>query len=75
MVFKWLIATQCLLLLSPVYAQDSAHDPAKNELYPSEELLEFLADFGDADDETYELIEYHALQDIKTKDQEKPDDQ
>lgn len=59
-----------LLLLSPAVAQEST-----DELYPSEELLEFLADFGDIDEETYELIEYHALQDTDKDQQEKSDEQ
>ena len=32
---------------------------------PSLELLEFLAEFGDIDAETFDVIEYHAQQDAK----------
>jgi hypothetical protein len=50
-----------------------------NEAYPSEQLLEFLADFGEIDEQTFELIEYHALQrdrqESRQKPQEKSDDE
>lgn len=59
----------CLFMLMAVEAQESAqHRPAQS--LPSQQLLEFLADFGAIDNQTYELIEYHALQD-SNKDQEK----
>ncbi len=47
--------------------QATASDP--EDAYPSEQLLEFLADFGEVDEQTYELIEYHALQ----RDRQKPE--
>jgi len=53
------------LLLSttlPVFAQET-DNKGHAEPYPSAELLEFLADFGGLDEQTYNLIEYHALQD------------
>ena len=63
------VAGLCLLSLTTVEAQDSfQHRPAQTQ--PSQQLLEFLADFGTIDNQTYELIEYHALQD-SNKDQEK----
>ncbi len=51
---------------------DAAKTPPSN--YPSQSLLEFLADFGDVDEQTYELIEYHALQ-RDHKQQEKSNDE
>lgn len=56
-------------------AQQTPADDASTEDYPSQQLLEFLADFGDVDEQTYELIEYHALQRDRNKAQEKSDDE
>lgn len=65
MVLKGSVIVLCLLSVIPSFAQeDSTHGDLQQE-YPSEELLEFLADFGALDNETYELIEFHALQDAQ----------
>ncbi len=45
-----------LLLCPPLWADDAPP--------PSLELLEFLADFGDIDRQTLELMEYHAQKDL-----------
>jgi len=50
----------CSAFFHSSHAQQTATD--SNNDYPSEQLLEFLADFGEVDEQTYELIEYHALQ-------------
>lgn len=50
-----------LFILTTANAQQSDQQPATTQ--PSKQLLEFLADFGAVDQQTYELIEYHALQD------------
>lgn len=63
-----------LFLLSPTLAQNSQHESELSTTYPSEELLEFLADFGDIDDQTFDLIEFHAQQDTASPRQEKSDE-
>lgn len=63
-----------LFLLSPTLAQTSNHESGQSENYPSKELLEFLADFGEIDDATFELIEFHALQDSASAQQENSDE-
>ena len=73
----------CLLLLPVVVlaqnsqiSQPSTNNPAVTQPNPqlSLEFLEFLADFGDLDDQTYDLIEFHALQDEKKSTQESSDE-
>ena len=54
-----------LLLLSSVLAQQGNADGAQAAAPPSLELLEFLADFGEVDEATFNLIEYHARQDLE----------
>ena len=54
-----------LLLLSSVLAQQVNADGAQAVAPPSLELLEFLADFGEVDEATFNLIEYHARQDLE----------
>lgn len=63
-----------LFLLSPIRTQASNHETGQTENYPTGELLEFLADFGDIDEETFKLIEFHALQDSAAAKQEKSDE-
>ena len=63
-----------LFLISPVSAQNSQHESEPSATYPSEEMLEFLADFGDIDNETFDIIEFHAQQDIASPRQEKSDE-
>ena len=61
-------------LLAPEYVQAQADVSAlldKNTLDrapPGREMLEFLAEFGDTDDETFELIVFHAKEDFKKTD-------
>ena len=72
MLYNNLIPGLCLLMLTPIEAQDVKQQmPPDN--HPSTQLLEFLADFGAIDDQAYDLIEYHALQDSKSE-QEKTDE-
>jgi hypothetical protein len=40
---------------------------------PGIQMLEFLADFGDLDTETYDMLEYHALQDTSPDQPEETD--
>lgn len=63
-----------LISLNPCLAQNESHERHSDFQQPSLELLEFLADFGELDDETYNLIEYHALQDQATDLVEKSDE-
>lgn len=62
---KKLIALVFLLLLPDLVAaqsQDSAADAIDTPA--SQEMLEFLAEWGSIDDETWELLEHHALEDV-----------
>jgi hypothetical protein len=74
MHIRHLLAVLLLILLLPVMAQNSDEDSKHTKQYPSEALLEFLAEFGDVDEETFQLIEFHALQDTASAFQEKPDE-
>ena len=62
-------------LVSTSHAQSTVLDEPTQQPYPSESLLEFLADFGAVDEQTYELIEYHALQRDSQQPKEKSDDE
>ncbi len=62
----------CILLTALVCPQAGADD--RPPIYPSAELLEFLAEFGELDEETYELIEYHALRDGESRQPEHKDE-
>ena len=65
-------------MVTPVQAQVSKTMQKQSEQtppYPSEQMLEFLADFGNVDEQTFELIEYHALQRDAQAPQEKKDDE
>jgi len=62
-------------LSSTGFAQQTPADNTQTTEYPSQQMLEFLADFGAVDEQTYELIEYHALQRDRKKPQEKSDDE
>lgn len=72
MHYNGLLPGICLFMLPAALAQDATQQNSA-ETQPSAELLEFLADFGAIDNQTYELIEYHALQDRKSE-QEKTDE-
>jgi len=70
----------CLFLVMPAAAQQAVNinnDNTNNGKQPSVELLEFLAEFNmqtDNDDKDYDLIQYHALQDLKKQQQERNND-
>ena len=55
-----------LKLLAGLLMAGLGSSPAVNASAPapSLELLEFLAEFGDVEANTFDLIEYHARQDI-----------
>ncbi len=76
---RWINALGWLLFCgfaSSASAQSGEADGEKEPAtYPSAELLEFLADFGAVDEQTYELIEYHALQRDQPDAAEKKDDE
>ena len=67
------LLTVGLLYLTPAQAQQPGANDA-TILRPSVELLEFLAIYGELDEETYDILEYHALQDSAAQPQESPDD-
>ena len=69
-----LLSGLCLLLLNMVAMAQESTPAETTETLPSAEFLEFLADFGAIDNKTYELIEYHALQD-SSKQQQEPSDE
>lgn len=72
----WLILVFCLGPNALAQQKQQQTNDEDKQPYPSEQMLEFLADFGDIDEQTYELIEYHALQrDRKPDPQESPDDE
>ena len=73
LILPWLSLS--LLLLSPVLAQQVDADGSQVVAPPSLELLEFLADFGEVNDATFELIEYHARQDLEKDESGNSDDE
>ncbi len=62
-----------LLLLWSALAQQTEADGSQAVAPPTLELLEFLADFGEVDGATFELIEYHARQDLASDEQKIPE--
>ncbi len=62
-----------LLLLSSTLAQQAGADASQAVAPPTLELLEFLADFGEVDEATFELIEYHARQDLASDEENIPE--
>ena len=55
------------LLITVQLSANAQQDTAKSKnstVEPSMELLEFLADFGDVDDATFDIIEFHANKDL-----------
>ncbi len=50
-----------VLLAIPAYAQQGGD---KTTVKPTLELLEFLAEFGEIEDLTFEIIELHATKDL-----------
>ena len=75
MPIKHLLPTLCVCLCLPTTALADSHMDTQDTPYPSAELLEFLAEFGELDEQTYELIEYHALRDLKPDTQGETEDE
>lgn len=63
-----------LLLIASASLPAAAQEQEPARAYPSAELLEFLADFGNVDEDTYDLIEFHAIRDMETPDREPSQD-
>ena len=57
------ISLRLLICLSPFLPTTASATEPSNPL-PSRELLEFLAEFSEVDDATYDLLEYHAESDL-----------
>ena len=58
----------CLVAMPlPVHAEErtvlDTTGASRQEQAPDEELLEFLAEFGATDEETFEVIMYHGVED------------
>lgn len=75
MQLKLIFPGLSLLLLSSAMAQQVDADSSQPAAPPSLELLEFLADFGEVDEATFELIEYHARQDLANDESGNSDDE
>ena len=48
-------------------AQAESHGAATGQDLPSAEMLEFLGDLDPVDEETWQLLEHHALKDVAQK--------
>ncbi len=48
----------------PVTAQADSHQSGIDPELPSAEMLEFLGDLEPVDEETWRLLEHHALKDV-----------
>jgi len=59
----WIFACLLLSVVNQAYAQQDNESPEQPSL--SLEFLEFLSDFGAVDESSYEIIEYHAQQDLE----------
>ncbi len=75
MRLKFVLPGLSLLLLSPAVAQQSGSVGSSAVSAPSLELLEFLADFGEYDETTFEMIKLHAEQDLEKDNSGNADDQ
>lgn len=53
-----------LVFCSPSAALADSHQPASEPELPSEAMLEFLGDLEPVDEETWQLLEQHALRDV-----------
>ena len=51
-------------LACPTLAQADAHLPATGQDIPSAAMLEFLGELEPIDEETWQLLEHHALKDV-----------
>jgi hypothetical protein len=58
----------CLIVMlalgSPTAVLADSHQPASDQDLPSEAMLEFLGDLEPVDEETWQLLEQHALRDV-----------
>lgn len=52
-----------IILAWPTLAQADAHLSATDQDLPSAAMLEFLGDLEPVDEETWQLLEHHALKD------------
>ncbi|MCP4432712.1 MAG: hypothetical protein GY806_17195 [Gammaproteobacteria bacterium] len=59
-----LLAGLILSVQLTAVAQQNSAKSTRPTILPSMELLEFLADFGELDDATFEIIEFHAHRDL-----------
>ena len=53
-----------LLLACPTMASAQAGSPESGQEVPSEAMLEFLGELAPVDEETWRLLEHHALKDV-----------
>jgi len=53
-----------IVLAWPALATADAHLSATDQDLPSAAMLEFLGDLEPIDEETWQLLEHHALQDV-----------
>ncbi len=68
----WVVASFFLPLAVQAEQITQAEQARENDVAgsaPSRELLEFLADFGDVDDEEFELMVFHGKQDVNESDE------
>ncbi len=59
----WIFA--CLLFQALNSAQAQQYNEGSNAPPLSLDFLEFLADFGSVDEDSYEIIKYHAEKDLE----------
>ncbi len=58
--------TLLLILCYPAFAGAQDQPVGEDERLPSEAMLEFLGDLEPVDDETWRLLEHHALRDLRS---------
>lgn len=62
-----LLRTGIILVIAlgcPAMARADANPPVTDQDLPSAAMLEFLGDLEPVDDETWQLLEHHALKDV-----------
>ncbi len=64
-MFSRTVLAGLLFCCAPAGAQQKSPPPPAGDEPPSLELLEFLADFGAIDEQTWQLLEYHAQRDLE----------
>ena len=67
------IATCSLICLFTAGTSIAWAEGQSEEAIPSADMLEFLAEFDDVDDETFEMLLAHGLRDLR-EDEEKQDE-